>query len=217
MNALIRTVLAAALLSCPAVALADDDAVVTDPTMTPPPPPQPYQQQPAAAPLPKRTFIGGDLAVVIPLGDYADGADFAAGPMLRFEYAASPTATLSVRGGYLWHKTDTPEGSSGDLSLSMIPLLIGGTFNVGGGAFLYGEVGLNVVQVTAHFMGLSASESETYLSAGAGVGFAQGQVKGRVGFWMPGRPENTDSDGMGTTTTTLYGVLATIGYDFAAL
>jgi len=217
MHALARTAVVAALLSIPSVALADDDSLVVDPSMRPPPPPPPPGQPPPPPPPagPKRTWLGADLAVVIPLGDYADGSDFAAGALLRLDFVASPQVDLAFRAGYLWHKTDQPSGASGDYSLSMLPFLIGGELKVGGGAFVYGEVGFTVVQVSVSFMGLSASESETYLSAGAGVGFRSDRLKSKIGLWMPGRPENEVN---GTTdTTTLYGVLGTIGYDFAGL
>jgi hypothetical protein len=221
MNALARTIVVTTLLSTPAVALADDDSLVVDPSMRPPPPPPPpphqNPMQPPPPAEPKRTWLGADLGVVIPLGDYADGADFAAGALFRLDYIASPQVDLSIRAGYLWHKTDQPSGSTGggDYSLAMLPLLVGGEFKVGGGAFVYGEAGLNVVQVSISFMGLSASESETYLSVGAGIGFRADRIKGKVGFWMPGRPEN-GPEGM-RETTTLYGVLGTIGYDLVGL
>jgi len=216
MNALVRTAVVAALLSTSTVAFADDDSLVVDPSMRPPPPPPPHQQpaQPPPPAGPKRTWFGGDLAVVIPLGDYADGSDFAAGPLLRLDYMATPQVDLSFRAGYLWHKTDQPSGTtSGDYSLSMIPFLVSGEFKVGGGAFVYGEAGFTIVQVSIEIMGFSATDSKTYLSAGGGVGFRADRLKGKVGFYMPGRPKS-DEDG---DRTTLYGVLGTIGYDFAAL
>jgi hypothetical protein len=216
MNALVRTAALAALLSIPSVAFADDDSLVVDPSMRPPPPPPP-QQNPAQPPPPagpKRTWFGGDLAVVVPLGDYADGSDFAAGALLRLDFAASPQVDLAIRAGYLWHKTDQPTGTTGgDYSLAMLPLLIGGELKVGGGAFLYGEVGLTVIQVSVSIMGFSASDSKTYLSVGGGAGFRADRIKGKIGLYMPGRPENGDTG----DRTTLYGVLGTIGYDFAAL
>lgn len=216
MNALIRTAGLVALLSTPTVALADDDALVVNPSMRPPPPPPPQQHpgQPPPPDAPKRTWFGGDLAGVVPLGDYADGSDFAVGALLRLDYVATPQVDLSIRAGYLWHNTYQPKGTSGgEYSLAMLPLLIGGELKVGGGAFLYGEAGLTVIQVSVSIMGFSASDSKTYLSVGGGAGFRSGRVKGKFGIYMPGRPENGDTG----DRTTLYGVLGTIGYDFAAL
>ncbi len=93
----------------------------------------------------------------------------------------------------------------------MIPILVGGSFKIGGGAFGYGEVGLTNVRVSFD----SASASETYLDAGAGGGFRAGKILGRVGLWMPGRPSN--NSGGSTNTTTLYGVLGSVDFDFATL
>lgn len=211
MNALPRATLAVALLAGPSAAFADDapsdDALVTDPRMQPPPPPPP-NQAPPPPPVAKQSALGGDLAVVIPLGDYSKGVDFAAGAMLRFDYAANPQVDITARLGYLWHKMDT-DGST----LSMLPILVGGAFKLGGGPFLYGEVGFTVVTAGVDFMGIHVSDSKTYLSVGGGVGFASGKVKARAGLYMPGRPQSSDTG----DRTTLYGVLATVGYDFAAL
>jgi hypothetical protein len=221
MGLLHRVSLAAALLAMPALAAADDDAVVAEPPPQPappsPPPPEaapvpppeaqqpPAQQPPAPAPAVKKTTIGADLTFVLPLGDYADGADVGVGGLLRIEYAATPELAVTLRGGYLWHKTP-----SDDSGLGMVPVLLGGVYRFHGGPFAYGELGINMIRVSTTFMGITATDGETYLSFGAGGGYAVGKVSGRLGFWMPGRPKSLDE------TTTLFGVVASVGFDFNA-
>lgn len=223
MNLFAKTVFAVATLALPAVALADDppagSAVDPNAGMPMPPPNGGDGQNPAVAPMPPNepapatksgkgaSTIGGDLAFVLPLGDYADGTNFALGAFGRFEFGVSNELDVTIRLGYLWHKTDTD-----GLSLGMIPILVGGSFKIGGGGFVYGEAGFNNVRVSFDSGGLSGSDSETYLSLGAGGGYAAGKVKARVGLWMPGRPKDSN-DGH----TTLYGVLASVGFDFASL
>lgn len=211
MNALARTSFAIALLAIPATARADDDAIVTDPRMQPPPAPPPtttapVQQQPQAQ-APKRTTAGVDLAVVIPLGDYADGSDFGFGGLFRVEYAAAPQVDVTLRLGYIWNKTDQD-----GLSMGMIPVLLGGAFKLGGGTFAYAEIGISQLRLSVDIMGFTATDATTYLSAGGGLGYAADKVKARVGLWMPGRPKDSN-DG---SHTTLYGILGTVGYDFSA-
>jgi len=209
MHLLGRVALAIGLLAIPANAVADDDAGVTDPPMAPPPPPAtapPPAEPPAPRPVrAKRTKVGIDLALVLPLGTYADGNDVGAGGLLRFAYVATPALDVTLRAGYLCHKTDSD-------GLSMIPVLLGAAYKFGGGPFAYGELGVNLIRVRYTAMGFSATDGETYLSVGAGGGYEVGKVKTRLGFWMPGRPENAGT----SDTSTFFGVLASVGVDFSA-
>jgi hypothetical protein len=221
MHLLARVSLAIGVLAIPAVAAADDDAVVTDPRMQPPPAPPPTAGPPApppaaaqpAPPAPppsvqsrRRTKVGIDLALSLPLGDYADGNDLGVGGWLRFAHAVTPELDITLRAGYLWHKTE-----SDSLGLSMIPVLAGAVYKFGGGTFAYGEVGINLIRVTFYSMGLSATDGEFYFSFGAGGGYAVGKLQARLGFWMPGRPNDTSGQHV------LYGVLGSVGVDFSAM
>jgi hypothetical protein len=196
----------AVVLGLSSLAIADDDAVVAPPP-SPSPPPVAAQPPPPPPPVaaPKRTTVGADLALVLPLGDYADGSDFAAGGLLRVEYAATPEVSISLRAGYIWHKT-----TSDSIGIGMVPVLLGGVYKIGNGPFAYGEVGINLIRVSTELMGFSVTDGETYLSVGAGGGYAVGKVSARLGLWLPGRPK--DSDG----TTTLFGILGSVGFDFNA-
>ncbi len=218
MNLFAKTVFAVATLALPAVALADDPPAgsAVDPNAGMPMPP-PDGSNPAVAPMPSTepapartgkgvSTIGADLAFVLPLGDYADGADFALGAFGRFEFGVSNELDVTVRVGYLWHKTDMD-----GLSLSIIPVLIGGSYKFGGGMFGYAEVGFSNLRVSIDSGGFTGSNSDTYMSLGAGGGYAAGKLKVRGGLFMPARETNNG------TTTTLYGVLASVGFDFATL
>jgi len=164
------------------------------------------------APMKKMT-VGADLAFILPLGDYADGVSAAIGVLGRFEFAVNAQLAVTGRLGYIYNVVkDAPDG----YTLSMIPVMAGAAYKIGtSGLFAYGEVGLTNIRVSLDVGGMSFSDSETKLSIGAGAGYAMGKIKGRVGFYMPG--SLSDDDGMGgSTTTTLFGIMASGGYDFAS-
>ena len=183
MRSLARAVYALAVVS--GVAIADDAAV--------------------APPPPKRTTISADLTLGLPLGDYADQADIGVGGLLRVAYAATPEVEVTLRFGYLWHKTN-----SNVIGLGMVPVLLGGTYAFGNGPFAYGEVGIDMIRVSTEYMGISVTDGETYLSFGVGGGYAVGKLQARLGLWMPGRPKDS------TGQHTLFGLLGSVGFQFNA-
>lgn len=153
-------------------------------------------------------IVGADLVGILPIGDYSDASNFGIGALGRFEFGISDALAVTGRVGYVYH-LGTPDSTS----VSMIPLLAGGKYKVGtSGLSVYGELGITNIRVSVDFMGASVSDSETKLSVGAGVNYQKDKIQARVGFFMPG----SEDDGNGGSTV-LYGILASVGYDFAAL
>ena len=200
------TIAATLALAAPAFA---QDAPATDPNAGAP-------AAPTAAPTTggatmagpeKKMGVGVDVAGILPLGDYSNGASFGIGALARFEYAVNPMLSATVRAGYIYN-LGTPDGEG----VSFIPVLVGATYHVGPpGLFVFGEVGITNIRVSIDTMGVSASDSSTKFSFGAGVGYQKEKIKARVGFFMPGSEDNGNGG-----STTLYGIMGSVGYDFAA-
>src|SRR5689334_7919716 len=77
----------------------------------------------AAAPMKKMT-VGADVAFVLPLGDYADGASAAFGVLGRFEFAVNAQLAITGRIGFIYNLLkDVPDGVSA--SLNFIPIMAG--------------------------------------------------------------------------------------------
>jgi Outer membrane protein beta-barrel domain len=215
-------VLAASLIAFPAVTFAEGEGettttegAATEPVAAPAGDPTTAAPAGDAAAPGKKMTVGADVGFVLPLGDYADGATLGLGVLGRFEYAVTPQISATARIGFIYNLLkDVPDGVSA--SLNMIPVMLGGTYKIGtSGLFAYGEVGLTNIRASASAGGMEFSDSETKLAIGAGAGYQMNKIKARVGFWMPG--SQSDDDGMGgTTTSTLFGILASAGYDFAS-
>src|SRR5436190_791621 len=124
----------------------------------------------AAAPMKKMT-VGADLAFVLPLGDYADGASAAIGALGRFEFAVNEQLAITGRIGFIYNLLkNVPDGVSA--SLIFIPVMAGAAYKIGtSGLFAYGEVGLTNIRSSAEAGGMEFSDSTTKLSIGAGAGY----------------------------------------------
>ncbi len=152
-------------------------------------------------------IIGVDVVGILPLGDYSNGASFGLGALARFEYGVSDVLAVTARAGYIYN-LGTPSG----VGLAFIPVLVGATYKVGPpGLFVFGELGFTNIRVSVDVMGASGSDSQTKFSVGAGAGYQTGKIKARLGFFLPG------SEDSGSSSTTLYGIMASVGYDIAAL
>lgn len=203
--------IAAATVAMTGAAFAQD-APAAEPAAEPAPAPAADPAAPAAAPEAaapaKKMTIGADLAFVLPLSDYSDAADFAIGGLARFEYAVNAQISGTARLGYIWNSAKTD-----GVSIGMIPVMVGGSYKIGtSGLSAYGEIGITNIRVSVDVGGVSASDSKTKLAIGAGVGYQAGKIKARGGFWMPGSLDNGNGG-----STTLFGLMASVGYDFASL
>jgi opacity protein-like surface antigen len=164
--------------------------------------------EPAAAGGKGSKTLGVDVAGILPLGDYGDLADFAIGGLVRFEFGVNDQLAVTARAGYIYNLT-----SVDGVSLGMIPILVGGAYKIGtSGLNAYAELGVTNIRVSVDVGGASASDSKTKFSFGVGAGYQMKKIKARVGFFMPGSSENSNGD-----SSTLYGVMASVGYDFLSL
>ncbi|HWO22879.1 MAG TPA: outer membrane beta-barrel protein [Kofleriaceae bacterium] len=185
------------------------------------PPPPPPAAGPAAGPAAPeysartpQSRIGADLAFVLPVGDYADGADAAFGPFGRLELALNPQLSVTGRLGFLYHFTEAAEDL--DISYTMFPIYGGLRYNVepsGDGLFLTGEAGLNIIRVSVSFFGQDSSDTSTKLSLNMGAGYQAGlfNVKGTLFFTAD------VGGGSGGDGTNLVGLMAAVGFDFVAM
>jgi len=194
--------IAAASIATTGTAFAQDPAPPPDGAAVP----EPAPSNAAPAMAAKKMTVGADLGFVLPFGDYADTADFGLGLFGRFEFAINPQLAITGRVGYVFH-AGTPDG----VSVSFIPVMAGVAYKIGtSGLFAFGELGINRIGVSVDLGGGSASDSEIKLTFGAGAGYQMNKIKARVGIWVPG---SVDS---GTESSTLTGILASVGYDFAS-
>ncbi len=212
MQAKVLFIAAASTLLAAAPAFADDPAggaPAPDPNAAPATGAAPA----AAAPAPAAAggagskTVGADVLGVLPLGDYSNGASFAIGAAGRFEYGINDMIAATARVGYLYH-LGTPSGES----LYIVPIMVGGTYKIGtSGLSANAEIGLSIIGASVTVMGVSGSNSSTKFGFDVGVGYQKDKIKARLGFYMPGSEDN------GNTSTTLYGILASVGYDFVSM
>lgn len=175
-------------------------------------PMQAYAQDGPAASL------GGDAALVIPVGDWADATGVMVGPLVRFEYALSPQLVLTARAGYLYglRKSTTIGAAKAKYGISDIPLWGGVDYYLAEsaqGLYLAGEAGLNLLSFSAELEGdplfgsTTNSSSETDWGVTAGAGYRMGELDLRGGLVI------FDLGHMGDSM----GVIASVGYTFAQL
>jgi len=146
---------------------------------------------------PHRTF-GIDGAVVLPLGDYADGVNFAAGALARVEIPAG-SGYVTGRIGALFHAVKNDVAS-----LTFIPIYAGYRYPMGpSGFYLAGELGITLGYASADTQFGTVSDSDSELGITLGAGMKTGALDLRGSLFLP------DADD-------LMGVMGTVGYDFAA-
>lgn len=137
--------------------------------------------------------FGGDLAIVLPLDDYGDFADFGIGPLLRIEVPAGP-GYFTGRTGFLWHATDAE-----DFTFLIFPIYAGYRYPVGGsGGYLAGELGLSILYADSDF----GSDSETELGMTLGGGLRKGAFDIRGALFLPDVGD-------------ALGLMFSVGYDFS--
>jgi len=165
-------------------------------------PAAPPAGDPAMAPAPsgKTKVIGADAVFVLPIGDYGDVANAALGAMGRFEFGLNPALAITARAGLLYNLAKDLGGETP--TILMIPVQAGVKYNIGAsGLFAQGEVGFTHTRLSIG----DVSDSSTKLSFEAGAGFQKGKLNARAGFWYI------------ADDTALMGIMASVGYDFAAL
>ncbi|HEY1555932.1 MAG TPA: outer membrane beta-barrel protein [Kofleriaceae bacterium] len=174
---------------------------------TPPAAPPPAAAAPAGGQVAGQKIVGVDVVGVLPLGDYSDASSFAIGAMARGEYVVNDKLTATLRIGYLYH-LGTPDGES----LYIIPIHVGATYTLAPKIFAWAELGLDIIGVSVDIGGVSGSTSDNKFGFAVGAGYEVApKIKVRVGFYMPGSEDNADG-----SSTTLYGIIGSVGYDFAA-
>ena len=150
----------------------------------------------ATAPPPKT--LGVDGAFVLPVGDYANAATVGVGALGRFEAPVGP-GFITARAGVIFHA-----GNQTRAALTMVPLYAGYRQPIGtSGAYLAGELGITEIfaSVNTGFGTMSASDAKLGLTLGGG--YRHGALDIRGGLFAP-------------DVNNVVGLMATVGYDFAA-
>jgi hypothetical protein len=148
------------------------------------------------APLARNT-LGVDALAVVPVGDYANAADFGVGAGVRLEVPAG-AGFITGRIGALFHS------GAYDTSLTLVPVYAGYRKPLGAsGAYLAGELGVTFAwaSVDTGFGRMTASDSEVGMLLSAGL--RRGALDLSAGLFAP------DLDDA-------IGLIGTAGYDFAA-
>lgn len=106
--------------------------------------------------------IGGDLLLLVPVGDLSDGTGVLLGPVLRGGYRVLPPLEVTGRIGYLFGFNKSVGGGSS--SLSDIPIWAGARYfflDPDAGPYGGAEIGLNVLRASASAGGIDFSDSTT--------------------------------------------------------
>ena len=172
---------------------------------------------PAWSQTPGKMTLGGDGALVLPLGDWSDFAGLGLGALFRFEYDLSEQLAATGRAGYIVHLKKDDRYRTSEL-----PLLGGIRYafdRLDDGLYFGAEAGLvnftltrpvapatvGLVGATSSGTGEKTSNSELKFGGTAGVGYRTGAIDGRAGVFIVS---------FGDLEETV-GVLVTVGYNFA--
>lgn len=145
--------------------------------------------------------FGVEGAVVLPLSDYGDVATLGLGVLGSLELPVGPQLTATGRAGLIYHLL---EGNI-DGTLIFIPLLGGLKYQFDpfpGGAYVAGELGLNVGYGRVRTPFGTASDTDTELALSLGGGFQFDRVDLRGALFFPSLDDLGDA----------FGILITVGY-----
>ena len=147
------------------------------------------------------TTLGVDLVGVLPVGDYADVANFALGVFPRVDYGVTDKIKVMARVGLIYNFTKSLGGVTP--TIVNVPVLVGVRYNIGAsGLFADGELGFNYTHVSVS----GASDSNTDFAWHVCGGYQMGKMEYRLGLWY------TFSD-----PNPAIGIVGSAGYNFAAL
>ena len=119
--------------------------------------------------------MGVDFANVLPVGNFADAANFGFGTLFRFEFNIneSPLA-VTTRTGYLWHNSKNVGPAT--VSFSQVPLLTGLKYSLPTAPiYVAAELGAVIAMTsTKGGSGGGTDNTETNLGFSAGAGYEVG-------------------------------------------
>jgi len=115
--------------------------------------------------VPAPMYLGGQVILSVPMGDFGDGADMGFGLSGFFNYYFTPQVLLNAQIGYISWGTDNK-----DLSISNVPILAGVFYEFksdGFTPFIGGELGLNMFSASYEdSFGNSYDDSDTKFGLG---------------------------------------------------
>lgn len=141
--------------------------------------------------------IEPQVALGIPMDDWADGAGLGLGGLVKVEFAVLDTIGVGFRAGYIHHL------EKNDITWGEIPLIVSGKYKTPFG--LFGELGLGMF---VHRVDTSVGDdSKTKFGFTIGVGFELLDFSIAANFWAP-KADDLDK---------VFGLLFTVGYRFGLL
>ena len=151
-----------------------------------------------------RSSFGLDVAVAIPVDDWADVSDVSLGGLVRFEHRVIPQLAITGRAGYM-HDIVDQDG----FALGHVPLLAGARYYILEGdstPWVGAELGLAIwwahVTVDTGFGSASDSDTEVELALALSGGYRAGAFNFGAGLYVPSADE-------------AFGFHLTAGFDFA--
>lgn len=144
------------------------------------------------------TTLGVDGVGVLPVGDYGRAATLGAGALVRLEHSAGP-GFVTGRAGAIFHAVNDV-----DAALTLVPLYAGYRIALGtGGGYVAAELGVTVAFGTVDTGLGRMTDSDSRLGFTLGAGLRRGSLDLRAGLFAP-------------DIAHAVGLLASVGYDFAA-
>jgi len=143
-------------------------------------------------------IFGVDGIAVVPVGDYANAAHFAAGGLARLELPVGP-AYVTARSGVI---ANAMTNDAGMTSLTFVPAYAGVRYPFGGGGYVAGELGITFMFGSAQTGFGTASASDSKLGLTLTGGYRAGALDIRAGLFAP-------------DVANAVGLMASAGYDFA--
>jgi hypothetical protein len=153
------------------------------------------------ASAPPAKTVGIDAIAVLPVGDYAEVANFGAGATARLEVPAG-VGFVTGRLGAIFHSINDRGGLVDTASLTLIPAYVGYRYPIGS-LYVAGELGITFAHASVDTQFGSMSDTDTELGLALMAGLRRGALDVRAGLFAP------DADDA-------VGLLASAGYDFAA-
>ena len=150
---------------------------------------------PAAAAAEKPNFdrpgtLGADGALVLPFGDLGEYAGLGIGAMLHYDRPFWKKLSLTARTGYIYFGGQDYDGW--ETSYSMIPMMVGGKWDLAKvpGLYVGAELGYTVVTATwetdNEILGhIEEDHSATDFGSTVGIGYKKDNFDFGARFWLP--------------------------------
>jgi hypothetical protein len=132
-------------------------------------------------------FLGVDADFALPVGNYSNVNGVGGGAMLTAEYPVMEKLSATARIGFQLHSstTQTVPGTTVDMHVNSIPLLVGARYYVmplgeRQGLFAAAELGMFDLMTSFSSGGVSGSSNNVKFGLGGGIGYQWNQWNARL-------------------------------------